>query len=102
MGRKPRALVDLVEKTLHRILNRADGNALAAAAQEKSGPIAGLTDRAQQLVALRLVVPQRQLRVIAERNDALLPSLPTHLHLLREQIDVHPIDSAQLRQAHAC
>jgi len=54
----------------------------------------------QQLVAFGLVVPERQLRVVPERNDALLSSLAPNLDLLRQEVDVHPVDSAQLRQTH--
>ena len=72
----------------------------ASVAEEESRSVSRRSDRAQQLVALRLVVSQRQLRVVANRDDALLPSLPAHFHLLRKQVDVHSIDAAQLRQPH--
>src|SRR6185437_12438230 len=101
MRREPGALVDLVEKSLHGVLNCAHRDALAATAQKKSRPIPALPDRAQELVALRLVIPQRELRVVTDRDDSLLPALAANLHLLRQQIDVHSIDSAQLRQSHA-
>src|SRR5215208_3543176 len=38
--------------------------------------------------------------MVPERNDALLSSFAAHLYLLRQEIDVHAVDSAQLRQAH--
>src|SRR5467141_4136427 len=93
-------LVDLVQKSLHGILNGAHRNALSAVAEEECRSIAGCSDRAKERIALRFIVSQRQLGVVADRNDALLPSLPAHLHLLRKQVDVRPIDAAQLRQSH--
>src|SRR5438445_9604628 len=100
MRREPRALVDLVQNTFHRILDRAHRDALAAAAEEKRGAIPRLTNRTQQLVSFLLVVSERQLRVIADWNDAFLPSLAAHFHLLRQEVDVHATDAAQLRQPH--
>jgi hypothetical protein len=45
VSRQARILVDLVEKPLHRVLNRAHRHSLAAIAQKKSRPVAGRTDR---------------------------------------------------------
>ena len=41
------------------------------------------------------------MRVIADRNDALLPSLAAHLHLLRHEVEVAAIEPLQLGEAHA-
>ena len=76
------ALVDFVQKTLHRILDRSHRNPLPAAAEKKSGSIAARPDTPEKLVPLRLVVAQRELRVVADRNDALFSTLAAHLHLL--------------------
>src|ERR1700682_1133836 len=92
--------VNLVQKSLHGILYGAHGAAFSAVAEEERRSISGRSDRAQQLVTLRFVVPQRQLSMVADRNDPLLPSLPAHLHLLRKQVDVGSIDPTQLRQSH--
>src|SRR3954469_12600740 len=81
---KPRALVDLVEESLYRILDGANRDALSATAEKESGAITGLADAPQQLVALRLVISESELCVVAEGNDALFPALPSHLHLLRQ------------------
>src|SRR5438067_1281611 len=101
MSREARAVVDLLQKAFHRILNCAHGNALAATAQKKRSAIARLPDPPQELIALRRIVSQRQLGVITNRNDPLLPSLSPHLDLLRQQVDIHAIDAAELREAHA-
>src|SRR6202048_3543541 len=92
--------VDLVQESLHGILDGAHRDAFAAAAEEECRSISRRSDRTQQLVTLRFVVPQRQLGVVADRNDALLSSLPAHLHLLRKQVDIRPTNAAQLRQSH--
>src|SRR4051812_9985409 len=39
--------------------------------------------------------------MVADWDDALLPSLSAHFHLLRQEIDVHPVDSPQLAQPHS-
>src|SRR5438132_6622004 len=100
MGREPRALIDPVEKALHGILNRPHRDPLAAAAEKKRRSIARLANPAQQLVTLRFVVSQRELRVVTNGNDPLFPSLSADFHLLREEVDIHPIDSAKLGEPH--
>src|SRR3954463_4179893 len=101
MRREPGVLVDLVEKTLHRVLDRPHRDPPATAAEKKSGSVAGRADAAQQLVALGLVISEGQLGVVTDGYDPLLSSLPPHFHLLRKQVDVHSIDAAQLRESHA-
>src|SRR3954465_3802128 len=96
---KSGALVDLVEKPFHRNLDGPYRDSSSETAQKKSGAIALGADGTQQLVSLGLVVSERQLSVITDGNDAFLPPLPPHFHLLREEIDVHAVDTAQLGQA---
>src|SRR5712671_7901740 len=83
MSGKSRILIDLIEKPLHRVLDRAHGNSPATIAEEERGAIPARTDRTQQLITLRLIVSERELSVVADRDDPLLPTLPAHLHLLR-------------------
>src|SRR6266550_346534 len=61
---KPRALIDLIEKSLLRVRDRAHRDALATVTQKERGAVARCTNRAQQLVTLRFVVSQRELRVV--------------------------------------
>ena len=73
---------------------------LPRAAQENAVRSPRAPTARSELVALRLVVAERELRVVADGNDALLPPLPAHLHLLRHEVEVGAVDPAQLRQAH--
>src|SRR5688572_29248060 len=100
MGRESRALVELLQESLDRILNSARRYPLPAIAEKECCAVRRLSHSPQQLVALRLVVPERKLRVVTDRDNPLFPSLATHFHLLRQEIDVHPVDAAQLGQSH--
>src|SRR5687767_5850617 len=37
--------------------------------------------------------------MIADGDDALLPSLPSHLHLLRDEVEINAVDAPQLGEA---
>src|SRR6266542_6246045 len=94
------AFVNQVQKGHHRVLDRAHGHPLAAVAEKKRSAVGAGPDRAEQLVALRFVVAQRERGVIAEGGDALLPPLAADFHLLGEEVDVGAVDSAQFGEAH--
>src|SRR5688500_14148270 len=100
MSRESRALVELLQESLDRVLNSARRYPLPAIAEKECCAVRRLSHSPQQLVTLRLVVPERKLRVVTDRDDPLFPSLATHFHLLRQEIDVHPVDAAQLGQSH--
>src|SRR5688500_15587957 len=102
MSRESRALVELLQESLDRVLNSARRYPLPAIAEKECCAVRRLSHSPQQLVTLRLVVPERKLRVITDRDDPLFSPLATHFHLLGQEIDVHPVDAAQLGQPHPC
>src|SRR5689334_15162944 len=79
---QPGVLVDLREQAGDHLLNGAHADPSPCAAKKDGVPISLGTDSAQQLVSFRLVVPQRENRVVSDRDDAFLPALAAHLGLL--------------------
>src|SRR3569833_303054 len=65
-------LVDVIEKSRHGFLYRADADALACGGDEHGAAIRPPTNGLDQLVALVLVLAQRTDCVVADRDDALL------------------------------
>ena len=76
--RKSRILIDLLQELADDELHGAHADARARAREKERGAI-DLAERARELVALRLVVAERELRMIAERNYPLLAPLPRTL-----------------------
>src|SRR4051812_29626704 len=91
VDRETSVLVDLVEKPRDDLLHHTHSDALAGSREEIRAALdtrACTTPVAQEIVALRLVVAQREDGMVADGHDALLPSLPAHLHLLADQIEI--------------
>ena len=98
---KPRVLVDLIEESRHRLLDGAHADAPTGAREKECVAIArAAAEVPEQLVALRLVIAQREHRMIPNRSDALLSPLPPHLDLLRHEVDVAAAQTLELREAH--
>src|SRR5262249_30383449 len=74
---------------------------LSRARHEHRVAIGLRSEAAQEIVAPRLVVAQRENRVIADRHDALLPALPPHLHLLRHHVEIAATQALELGETHA-
>jgi hypothetical protein len=94
-------LVDLPEKARYRFLYGADADAPARPREKDRHAIRGRADRPDQLVALRLVISERERRRVADGNDSLLAPLPAHLRLLRHKVEVTPTQPLELREPHA-
>ena len=67
--------------------------------ERKNAVRSTFAERACELVALRFVVAERELRVIADRNDPLLAPLAAHLELLRDEIEHVAIHARELGEA---
>src|SRR5690606_10462570 len=101
--RETGALVELVEKLADGELHRSHAQPSPSSREKERGAIgAPSLHLTQQVVAPGLVVPQREHGVIAHRKNALLLPLATHLHLLRDEVEVADVDPGELGEAHAC
>src|SRR5262245_11799923 len=86
--REARVFVDLGKESTDRLFHRTHTDARAGL-RDEHGPAVSLgADTTEELVAARLVVSQRQNRVITNRDDALLSAFATHLHLLRHHVQI--------------
>jgi hypothetical protein len=93
---KPGVFVDRIQKSGDRILNRAQRYSLSAVGKKESGSVRLLQSLPNELVTLRFVIAKGERRVISNRNDALLSPFASHFDLLRQEIDVASIYTAQL------
>ena len=94
-------LVDLAQKGGHGLLHGAHADATTSASEEHRHAIAARADRPKQHVALRLVVAKCERRRVADRHDALLAALATHLDLLRHQVEIRSTQPLELGQTHS-
>src|SRR3954468_21200606 len=91
MHAETRVLVDLLEEIADDLLNGAHGDTLAHPAEKDGVAVSLRTDRAQQLVALRFVISERENGVVAHGDDPFLSALAAYLHLLRHQVEIAAI-----------
>src|ERR1043166_7023632 len=93
--------VDLAEQLRDRLLHGSYADPFAVSSEEHRYAIGFGPDRPQEIVALRLVIAQRENRVVTDRDDALLAPLPSHLGLLRHDVEIGAVESLELGQSHA-
>src|SRR6476660_7278490 len=93
-------LVDFPKKGSHGQLHGANTNTAARAREEDGHAISPRGNRAQERLALRLVVPQGEGRRVTDRDDTLFPALAADLHLLRHAIEVGATQTLELGKAH--
>src|SRR5687767_14087834 len=94
-------LGNLVEEDGDDLLNASHREPLGSPANENGGAVSAVAGGRRNLVPLPLIVSERHDGMVVDRNDALLPPLPAHFHLLAHGIDVLPVDALELRQAHS-
>ena len=86
MGGESGAFVHLREPADDRVLHAFGTQPRAALTEKARGAIGPHPDLLHERVAHALVLPQRTLRVITDRDDSFLAPLATHLHLPGEQV----------------
>ena len=96
VSRQSGIFIDSIEKSGYRALNRANRYAFATAAEKEGQTVCAGNLISNQIIALRFIIAKCQLRMVANGDDSFLSSLASHLHLLRQQIDITAIDSAEL------
>ena len=99
MGGESGAFVHLREPADDRVLHAFGTQPRAALTEKARGAIGSHPDLLHERVAHALVLPQRTLRVITDRDDPFFAPLATHLHLPGEQVEIRTIDAAQLAEA---
>src|SRR5262245_33989877 len=98
---EPGVFVDLGEKCADRLLHRTHPDARASARDEHRMAVRFRADATKQIIATCLVVAQGEDRVIADRYDAFLSPFPSHLHLLRDHVEIAATQSLELGETHA-
>src|SRR5512140_213986 len=97
--REASGLVDLLEELADHELHGAHAYSRAGAREKERGAIDLAAEHSRELIALRLGVAERELRVIADRDYPLLAPLAAHLELLRHEIEHVAIDARKLGEA---